>query len=313
VTGRTTEVGVDGLDGSVLADRVLADGALAEGEVEEEREPTEAELVAALLPGVGFDAHEVLSHIDELSAQRPVAAQIVALTHAEDAGAREVARLLAADAALTGRVLKLANSAFYGLRGRVSSLQFAVTVVGFSTVRSMASVALTSDQDGALPPDHWTTTTHLALACEALAPRVGHRPQDAMCTGLLALLGTALLTHHDPAGYAEVAVHRGSAARRAAELERFGVHSVELTGAAMRHWGFPDGMVRPVLGLDDPESVDGALLRTAFEVTDRLTVPGHVPGYVEELSCGRVREADLRPVLARVATEAADLGRALVT
>ena len=84
----------------------------------------------------------MLASIDTMAAQRPVAAQIVALTHADDAGAKDLSRLLAADAALAGRVLKLANSAYYRLRGRVSSLQFAVTVVGFATVRSMATVAL---------------------------------------------------------------------------------------------------------------------------------------------------------------------------
>lgn len=294
-----------------VLENLLPADALPEDPVEE-TEPTEEELAAALLPGVTFDVHEVLSHIDELAAQRPVAAQIVALTHADDAGARELSRLLAADAALTGRVLKLANSAFYGLSGRVSSLQFAVTVVGFATVRSMASVALTGPDDGALPADHWVTTTHLALACEALAPRMGTRAQDAMCTGLLAQLGAALLTHHDPAGYAEVAAHPSAAARRAAEVERYGVHAVQLTSAAMRHWGFPPAMVRPVTELDDPDSVAGGMLRAAFEITDRATVPGYAPQPIGRLSCDRLRDADVPPVLLKVRTEAAELRRALL-
>ncbi|MFC7572729.1 HDOD domain-containing protein [Klenkia terrae] len=130
-----------------------------------------------LLPGATFDAHAVLASIDTMAAQRPVAAQIVALTHADDAGAKDLSRLLAADAALTGRVLKLANSAYYGLRGRVSSLQFAVTVVGFATVRSMATVALTSTDQMTLPAEHWTTSTHLALACSTLAPGWGTAPR----------------------------------------------------------------------------------------------------------------------------------------
>ena len=139
--------------------------------------------------------------IDTMAAQRPVAAQIVALTHADDAGAKDLSRLLAADAALTGRVLKLANSAYYGLRGRVSSLQFAVTVVGFSTVRSMATVALTSaDQltaarralDDEHPPG--------AGLLRPWRPGWATGPPDALCVGLLAQLGAALLHHHDPHG-----------------------------------------------------------------------------------------------------------------
>ena len=265
-----------------------------------------------LLPGATFDAHAVLASIDTMAAQRPVAAQIVALTHADDAGAKDLSRLLAADAALTGRVLKLANSAYYGLRGRVSSLQFAVTVVGFATVRSMATVALTSTDQMTLPAEHWTTSTHLALACSTLAPRMGHRAADALCMGLLAQLGAALLHHHDPQGYGELtAAHRSAVDRREAEVERYGVHAVELTAAAMRQWGFPSTMVAPLDQLHDPTSVDGGLLRGAFEVTERLVVKGHRPVPIHRLTCDRVREVDVVPVLTQVRTEAADLRRAL--
>src|SRR3712207_7278864 len=61
-----------------------------------------------------------------------------------------------------------------GMRGRVTSLQFAVTVVGFTTVRTMATVALTDlDDESRLPEDFWQVTTSLALASSLLAPRFG--------------------------------------------------------------------------------------------------------------------------------------------
>ena len=60
------------------------------------------------------------------------------------------------DVALASRVMKLANSAYFGMRGRVTSLQFAVTVVGFTTVRTMATVALTNlDDESRLPENFW--------------------------------------------------------------------------------------------------------------------------------------------------------------
>ena len=77
----------------------------------------------------------VLATIDSMASQRPVAARIVTATNSDDVSARELSRVLATDVALAGRVMKLANSATFGMRGRVDSLQFAVTVVGFTTVR----------------------------------------------------------------------------------------------------------------------------------------------------------------------------------
>ena len=110
-------------------------------------------------------------------------------------------------------------------------------MVGFATVRSMATVALTSTDQMTMPAEHWTTSTHLALACSTLAPRMGRRAADALCMGLLAQLGGALLHNHDPQGYGELtAAHPAADDRRAAEVERYGVHAVELTAAAMRQW-----------------------------------------------------------------------------
>lgn len=262
----------------------------------------------------GSPLEEVLESIATMAAQRPIAAQIVALTDGERAGARDVARLLAADPALSGRVLKLANSAYYGMRGRVGSLQFAIAVVGFSVVRSMATVALTDTRDESeLPEDYWMVSTHLALAASALAPRLGARSQDAVCVGLLAQLGVALLHHHDRAGYDAVRTAGPTpAARRVAEQQRYGMDALGLTALAMRRWSFPDALVDPVAQVDDLTSSAGALLRGALEVTGRLTRPGHTVERIERLTGGRVSEAELPPLLAQVRTDAAELRRTLL-
>ncbi|MQA36100.1 HDOD domain-containing protein, partial [Modestobacter roseus] len=127
-----------------------------------------------------FDLERVLASIDTMAAQRPVAAQIVSVANSEQASAAELSHVLSADVALAGRVMKLANSAFYGMRGRVTSLQFAVTVIGFATVRTMATVALTDlDDESRLPEDFWQLSTTVALAASTLAPRFAERPQDA--------------------------------------------------------------------------------------------------------------------------------------
>ncbi len=89
-----------------------------------------------------FDIEKVLAGIDTMAAQRPVAAQIVSVANSDDTSAKVLAHILASDVALASRVMKLANSAYFGMRGRVTSLQFAVTVVGFTTVRTMATVAM---------------------------------------------------------------------------------------------------------------------------------------------------------------------------
>jgi HD-like signal output (HDOD) protein len=265
-------------------------------------------------PGPVFDIEVILAGIDTMAVQKPVAAQIVSVANAEDTDARTLARILSSDIALAGRVMKLANSAYFGMRGRVTSLQFAVTVVGFTTVRTMATVALTNMTDESrLPGNFWDVTTSLALGASTLAPRFGERPPDSLCLGLLAQLGAALLHHNDPEGYAEIVdanpTFRG---RRAAETRRYGINSLRLTAVALEQWGFPAALTTPLKEIDDYRTMDGALLRAAFEVAARLTIEDYEEIPISRLTVGRLREDDLVPVLDQVRTEAADLKRAML-
>jgi HD-like signal output (HDOD) protein len=268
----------------------------------------------APLAAPAFDVEKVLAGIDTMATQKPVAAQLVTVANAEDTSAKELSRILASDVALASRVMKLANSAYFGMRGRVTSLQFAVTVVGFTTVRTMATVALTDlDDETRLPDDFWDFTTRLALSAATLAPRFGERPQDALCLGLLAQLGAALLFHNDTEGYGElVAAEPTFSGRRAAETRRYGINSLRLTGVALEQWGFPGTMLVPLQQVDDYRAMEGALLRSCFEIAARLTTEGYDTVPIVRVSCGQLREDDVVPVLDSVRAEAEELRLAML-
>ena len=276
--------------------------------------PPQHSPVVLLAAAPTFDLDRVLASIDTMAAHKPVAAQIVSVANSDETSARILADILAADVALASRVMKLANSAYFGMRGRVTTLQFAVTVVGFTTVRTMATVALTDlDDESRLPEDFWVSTTSVALAASLLAPRFGERPQDALCLGLLAQVGVALLHHNDPEGYRELLAEEPTfAGRRAAEVRRYGISGMRLTSVALEQWGFPHGMVGPLTAVDDRSSTDGALLRAAFELAARLTQSGYEPVDVGQLTDGYLREDAVGPVLEQVAQDADELRRAML-
>ena len=261
-----------------------------------------------------YDIEKILASIDTMAAQRPVAMQIVSVANSDDTSAKALSRILATDVALASRVMKLANSAYFGMRGRVTSLQFAVTVVGFTTVRTTATVALTDlDDESRLPENFWTVTTSLALAASAMAPRFGERPQDGLCIGLLAQMGAALLHHNDESGYRDLmAEHPTFASRRRAEVRRYGISAVRLTSVALENWGFPSTMVLPMQRIEDLGSLEGGLLRAGYEAAARLTVPDYERPSIGPISCGRLREEDLPPVLYQVRNDADELRRAIL-
>jgi HD-like signal output (HDOD) protein len=169
------------------------------------------------------------------------------------------------------------------------------------------------DDESRLPEDFWATTTDLALAAASVAPRLGHRAQDALSVGLLAELGTALLHQADPVGHAAaVRDRRTPAARRAAERLRYGMAAVALSGVALDRWGFPLAVIRPMEEIEVAGSLEGAVLRAAYELASRLADDDYEPVSIARISCGRLGERDVVPVLARVRQESDDLRRAIL-
>jgi HD-like signal output (HDOD) protein len=260
-------------------------------------------------PSARLALRDVLKGIDTLATQRPVTARIVAATEDEDTGAKELATMLSADVALAGRVTKLANSAYFGMGGRVTTLQMAVTVVGFTTVRTMATVALTDvDDEYRLPEDFWTTGALLGVAAAQLAPRLAESPADAMCLGVLAQLGSALLYRHDRDGYRQLLADEPTfSGRWRKEERRYGMSAIAVTARALEEWRFPQAMINPLQRLDDPAVPPGGLLPAAYELVSRLTIPEHEAVPIHTLTRGAVVEAAVSPILEEVRVQADSL------
>lgn len=259
----------------------------------------------------GVDIDDLLTSLDQMASQRPVAAQIVATSNNDHTGATELAAILGADVALAAKVMKLANSAYFGLSGKVTGLPFAVTVVGFNTVRAIATVSLSGiDRAEVLPAGFWDTSIHLAAAAGSLGPAFQETTADAMCLGLLAQLGAALLHHNDVAGYDQLVSTTGLGQERfIAETCRYGISTPQLTAEALQQWHFPAAMVAALRAV--PAGPEGALLRTAYEVTARLVQPGHRKVSLAGLSHNRIPDSQAAARLAAIRSDVRALRTAL--
>lgn len=274
---------------------------------------------------------ELLDAVDSLAARRPVAARLVAMTDDDSVGSRELAATLSADVSLTARVLKLANSAYFGLGGRVRTVTFAVTVVGFSTIRTMAATAAAGlDSDELLPGDFWPRSKATALAASEFAPLFKIAAPDAFCLGLLAGLGQAVLVQHDPVGYGDLLAEARAQTPRAAstpgalvagaapwdgpdrsgvvraEVERYGVSHTEVSAAVLSSWAFPTALAQALHQVDSTTgtgSSHGACLASSIEVASRLMSP-HAPARdVLTLSRGAITEDRVHALLPRLGQE----------
>src|SRR6185295_17826715 len=123
----------------------------------------------------------------------------------------------------------------------------------------------------------------------------------------------ALLHHNDPDGYEEIlAAQPTFRGRRAAEMRRYGINSLRLTSIALEQWGFPATLTTPLKEIDDYRTLDGALLRAAFEVAARLTTEDYEEVPISRLTCGKLVDDDLIPVMDQVRADADELRYAML-
>jgi putative nucleotidyltransferase with HDIG domain len=225
----------------------------------------------------------LIEELERLPAQPSVAVRTVWVADQPHSSAKDLAAALTADPSLTARVLRLANSAYYGLSRRVADVAFAVTVVGFPTVRAMAAVhasGLFEPGEHTVPDGYWEHSVATATVCSVLAPRAGVRPNQAFPLGLLHDLGSALLFRADPERFEAVqAEARTGRPLRSVEKATYGMAHDEAAARVFAAWRFPETFIDAVADhhahpatLSEPHSL---LLVAAESVAARLVrTPG---------------------------------------
>jgi HD-like signal output (HDOD) protein len=218
----------------------------------------------------------LLEELERLPAQGPIAVRVVQATSDSKSTAADLAKVIELDPALTARLIRVANSAYYGLSRRVASITLAVTVVGFSTVRAIAGAAASGlfDAHDGVPEHFWEHSLSTAAAASVLAPRFGAASGDAFAVGLLHDLGSVLLFRGYPHGYAAL-VERVSAGeeRERVELEVFGLTHQRAGGRVFAAWSFPEEFIEAIEGHHGEE--DGTRrspLAETLHVADALSL-----------------------------------------
>jgi putative nucleotidyltransferase with HDIG domain len=260
----------------------------------------------------------LLRRLEELPAHPNVAMRVVLETNDPNSSAARLGRLIEIDPSLTAHVMRLANSAFYGLSTRVSSAARAVAVLGFSMVRSMAAGIVTgvlSPESGALPDGFWEHSVGTAVAASLLAPRVGCNTADAFSMGLLHDVGAALLYRLHPEAY-EMATNRaiaGGVPIVRAEQEAFGISHDIAAGRVFAAWNFPPELVRAIanhhtsapFGTQSPQS---SLLAAAEELAHWLPdAPRYEKCRTGALATMGVAHDELAALVEQVADRTADV------
>jgi putative nucleotidyltransferase with HDIG domain len=201
--------------------------------------------------------HHELMDVADLPTAPEIALKVLSMIEGDATSARALSTLIARDQVLTARLLRLANTAFFGKRRSLTNVGEVITLLGFERVRD--TVLSLSVWDGFVPLDAhwrcilWTHSTMVAAAAQALAHRVGSDGSQAYTSALLHDVGKLVFGFHVGAPYWRTLQEAPSEeALIAAEEREYGCDHATVGGWLLEVWRLPPTLVAPVVSHHAP-------------------------------------------------------------
>lgn len=191
----------------------------------------------------------------DLPVPREAAIRLINACTRSDVTSGELASLIAADPVLTAELLRLVNSAFFGLAHEVRSAARAVTILGQHALRNVVLCIAVRDAllpdalPGLDPAQHWQDALRRAVSARLLARQLALDPEECFTIGLLQDFGLLVLFMRWPEHAAQWPrfLACDPDCRYAMEQQLFSMTHDEVAAYLAQAWGLPDDM-RDLLG-----------------------------------------------------------------
>ncbi len=228
-----------------------------------------------------MNSAQFLKSLGDLPTLSSVASQINTCEK-ENSTAKSLAQIISKDPSLAAKVLKLANSAYYGLAKQVTTIDRAVTVLGFNTLKSLAmtvSIYRIFKEGEAAPLNIkglWQHSLACAVATKAIVQVANHdkdiHEQGFLC-GILHDIGIIAFAHKLPNKIAEVLKTSREMHSPQSDVEKniIGFNHQKIGSMMAENWNFPTQYVNairwhhgPLPPPEDEHPLDAILARAVF-------------------------------------------------
>ena len=246
----------------------------------------------------------IIASIGDLPASPVIVSSQMGLTADINSNIQVIGHTIMADQSLTARVLKLANSSFYGRSKEVHNLHEAIVLLGFKTLRSLVVATSTHSlyqhvTDERFRTRLWEHTLAVAIGSRTIAAVVAcSQTEEAFLAGLMHDIGKLVLMQKLPREYGQVTatVERDAGSFHQVETAQFGFNHAEVGRLLLERWTFPPVLSetvaahhRPMAAAESEPLID--VIRLANALAKHLKV-----GFDDE----RVDDLALLPVAARL-------------
>lgn len=273
---------------------------------------------------------QVAEVFDRASGKLPMIPKVVqelvnSFNQADVINNEQIATTVGHDQVLTARVLRLANTARFGGSRRVGSLDDALIVLGFDTLRVLVIASGVTGATSNIPnfdlKSFWQSCFEIANTSKVLARMTRQNQQLAYTCGLLARIGELVLHVAIPEKTPEIdrEVNIGKN-RIEVERELLGVDSAQVGSELAWRWSFPENIVNAIgqqhpLGSRDDAPLLAVLVGLANQLVrdfnhklDETQVTERIPAKVfEQLGLSNEQFSEALPELKEACTTIDDL------
>ena len=203
--------------------------------------------------------------------------KIIQTLDEDTSSARELEKLILHDPALSARILRLANSAFYSFRTQVKTISHAIALLGINLVTSLAiginifdSFTKGAKSEGALISKLWTHSCGVGVLVKEICARRNVRGKEsefAFLCGLLHDIGKAVLFQTYPGKYGAVfaiAKSETDPPIESYEEANYGASHAVIGEMLAKQWGFPPEMIAVIRRHHDPSAADVPMINAVM-------------------------------------------------
>jgi putative nucleotidyltransferase with HDIG domain len=242
---------------------------------------------------------QAVGTVRDLPSLPSVVVQLIRTFGEADVGVGDLAAQIAKDQAIAAKTLRLANSSFYGLQSRVTTIDQAITVLGFDSVRSLVTAAGIVGQFSACENERfdfaafWCHAVGTALSAKGVARQAGCNQEFAFVSGLLHDIGRLVLVTRFPEQYraAQAFQRENECDMLRAERAVLGLDHAVVGRALAQHWKFPDLIQRAIGHHHAPERADLGDIPSVVHVANVIVHALDLGGGEDELVPPVVQDA----------------------
>lgn len=234
---------------------------------------------------------DIVAWVGDLPPLPDVASRAIGLLEDPDVTSTQLTQILSSDPALAARVLKIANSAMFSRQRQITTLNQAIMVIGFKTLKGIvvaATLRQLNRKFGAMEKIIWDNSLCTGMAaykiCQLLRK---HYVEEAFLLGLLHDLGKIVLANHTPSEYKQVfELTKQQNLYFEAEEKILGFSHPLIGALVAKKWNFSPQSCQVILHHHDPvnppyqneQEEKVAIIQAADYIAHHLGY-GHAEGY----------------------------------